>query len=270
MCVQMPHAHKLWRAFSCVTDIAETEAILDLRSPENWIQTWEGGIKMFAQLLHHYASLYYAGGITDLDEWSEIKIQYLQGINTTLGDLLSHETKVEEFLIRLSGNLNDWRGTAMFFQYGWQMCTPKMWATKFMQWKIILPLEFVKPMLWAAAAQNSHTSASSHSRNTSTQFWLPVPVGDSTLEQMWPAKQARRAEHAKKQRRDVGPHHQRGPLADFLLIEPHVWSKDSERGEHDVRFATNMVNLFKAAGGYFEQDKEKMPPWWYTHFWDEL
>ena len=157
----------------------------------------------------------------------------------------------------------------MFFQYGKQKCTVIGWATKCMSWKIVLPLELVKPMLWAAAAQNSRTADSSQSRNKSTQFWLQTPVADSTLEHMWPVEQTRRAQH-KRQRRDVGPHHQRGALADLFLIEPHVWSQDSERGEHDVKFATNMTNLYKAAEGYVEQGKEKMPSWWYAHFWDQL
>ena len=100
MCVQIPHAHKFWKAYSCVKDIPATEAILKLPNPENWIQTWKGCISMFAHLLHHYASHYYCGGITDLEDWSDIIIQYPQGISCSLGELLSYETKVEEFLLR--------------------------------------------------------------------------------------------------------------------------------------------------------------------------
>ena len=143
----------------------------------------------------------------------------------------------------------------MFFQYGKRQCTVIGWATKYMSWKIILPLELVKPVLWAAATQNNRTGASSQSRNKGTQFWLQIPVADSTLENAWPVEQARRAQHAKRQRRDVGPQHQRSPTADLFLIEPHVWSQDSERGEHDVKFATNMTNLYKASEGYVEQGK---------------
>ena len=159
----------------------------------------------------------------------------------------------------------------MFFQHGKQRCTPVAWATKHMSWKIILPLELVKPMLWAAAAQNSRSgSVSSTSRNQSTQFWLPIPIRNSTLDLLWPHEQARKQQHAKRQRRDVGSHHERSPTADLFLIEPHVWSQSQARGEHDVKFATDMNNLYKASQGYVEPGKDKMPDWWYAHFWDEL
>ena len=159
----------------------------------------------------------------------------------------------------------------MFFQYGKMQCTPTRWATKLMQWKIILPLELVKPLLWAASSEKCRSGMSAQSRNKSTQFWLPIPVEDSTLEERWPAEQARRSEHSKRQRRNPGhTQPQRGAQADRLLIEPHVWCKDSERSEHDVRFATNMTLLRQASEGYVEQDKEKMPEWWYTHLLDEL
>ena len=115
MCVQMPHADRLWRAFSCVTEIRETQAILDLPDPENWIQIWRGAIKMLAHLLFYYAEAYYRGRVTDLDDWEEVAIQYKQGINTTLGDLLANDKQMEDFLLRLSGNLQNSKGTSMFF-----------------------------------------------------------------------------------------------------------------------------------------------------------
>ena len=226
---------------------------------------------MLAHLLFYYAEAYYRGGVTDLDDWEEVAIQYKQGINTTLGDLLGNEKQMEDFLLRLSGNLKNWKGTSMFFQYGKQRCTPVAWATKKMSWKIILPLELVKPMLWAAATQTSRSgSVSSTSRNQSTQFWLPIPIRNSTLDLLWPHEQARRQQHAKRQRRDVGSHHERSPTADLFLIEPHVWSENEARGEHDVKFATDMNNLYKASQGYVEPGKDKMPDWWYDHFWDDL
>ena len=159
----------------------------------------------------------------------------------------------------------------MFFQYGKTKCTPTMWATKLVQWKIILPLELVKPLLWAATSEKCRSGLSAESRNKSIQFWLQIPVEDSTLEERWPAEQAKRSEHAKRQRRNQG-HTQthRGPEADRLLIEPHVWCKDSEKSEHDVKFATSMTLLRQASEGYTEQGKDKMPEWWYTHFWDAL
>ena len=123
----------------------------------------------------------------------------------------------------------------MFFQYGNVTCTPLMWATENMNWKSILPVELVKPLLWAAVDQTSREDMPSESHNQSTQFWLKIPVGDSTLEEEWPVEQSRRQKdskrpQAKKQKlQKAQPHHDRTANSDRLLIEPHVWYKSFSR-----------------------------------------
>ena len=168
MCVQIPHAHKFWKPFSCCHDIPETDAILN--SPNPYPKIWQGCISMFAHCIYRYAQSYYCGGVTDLDEWADIPIKYPQGSSCSLGELLHSPEKMEAFLLRLSGQVQSWRGTPMFFQYGKTQCTALGWATKNMQWKIILPVEIVKPLLWAAVDQQVRTATFSETRNKSTHI----------------------------------------------------------------------------------------------------
>ena len=114
----------------------------------------------------------------------------------------------------------------MFVQYGTEKCTMRKWATRHMSWKMVLPVELVKPLLIAAVKNRSRSSNSSG--NKGTQFWLGIPVGQSTLQEELPK------EKAKRQRVEPKPE-QRDSQADLLELVPHVWSRSTQRSEHDVK-----------------------------------
>ena len=211
-----------------------------------------------------------------MENWADIDIHYPQGISLSLGDILCDVGAMEDMLLQLCGRVQTWRGTSMFFQYGNVNCTPLTRAMKNMSWKTILRVELVKPLLWAAVDQKSREDMSPESHNQSTQFWLKIPVGDSTLEEKWPEEQAKRQKdstrpQAKKQKNSKSHyHHDRTARTDRLLIEPHVWCNFSAGSQHDVKYATSMKNLWEASQGYHDSKKEKMPDWWYEQFWSAL